>query len=208
MSKLQKLLSISSKALSSLPGGEARLTACPSQLKALLSMRNGFFAFESSLVVFPTIDCMGVPGILEWNDLEGWRVFFRDVLASDDLCFAHDLFGIQFVITNSEVVKMNPETGDVKRYAESIEGWAERLLDNYEEDTAWVLAHEWQIKNGMLPPHMRLMPKIPFVLGGEFEVENLVAVECHQAMRYWGQLYNNIRSISDGEVIRLDYWIA
>lgn len=208
MIKLNKLLSISSEALSMHPSDAAQSLRCPNKLKALLEMRNGFIAFESALVVFPTRKSKGVPGILEWNDLNGWRNVYQDVVSPEDLCFAHDLFGGQFVITKSGVIHMDPETGHVMPYADSIEGWAERLLDHYAEDTAWGLGHEWQMIHGSLPPHMRLLPKLPFVLGGEYEVENLIAVECHEAMNYWGQLYNAIKGVSDGEVVTLDGWLA
>ncbi|MGE0606435.1 MAG: hypothetical protein AB7O62_04845 [Pirellulales bacterium] len=145
--------------------------------------------------------------IQEWNDLGGWRNHYRDVLASEDHCFAQDLFGLQFAITKSGVVQLNPEDGKVVPYATSIEDWAKCILENYEEDTAWPLAHDWQNQNGVLPPHMRLLPKVPFVLGGEYEVDNLVAVECRQAMAYLSKLYNAIRNVPDLQSVSLAGWI-
>lgn len=207
MAKLQKLLSIASDPLSPFPPDDAQSLTLPRQLKAILDVRNGFMAFESALVLFPSRDSMGVPCIHEWNDLEGWRYHYRDVLASDDYSFAQDLFGLQFVMTRSGVVRLNPEDGEVVPYASSIEDWAKQLLENYEEDTGWPLAHDWQIQNGVLPPSMRLLPKVPFVLGGQFEVDNLVAVECRQAMAYWSKLYNAIRNVPDGQSIGLKGWI-
>lgn len=207
MTKQLKLLSIASEPLSLPPPDDAQSQGLPHQLKALLQSRNGFSAFESALVVFPSRDSMGVPGIHEWNDLAGWRYHYQDVMASEDCCFAQDLFGLQFVIGKSGVARLNPESGNVVFYAKSIEGWAKRLLENYEEDTAWPLAHEWQILNGVLPPHMRLLPKVPFILGGEYEADNLVAVECHQAMGYWSKLCNAVRNVPDGQSVSLTGWI-
>lgn len=207
MTKLQKLLSIASEAFSLLPPDDAPSLRLPPTLQALLESRNGFSAFESALVVFPSRDSMGVPGIHEWNDLEGWRYHYRDVTASDEYCFAQDLFGLQFVIAQSGVLRLNPENGKIVPYASSIEDWAKRLLENYEEDTAWPLAHDWQNHNGVLLAHMRLLPRLPFILGGEYEVDNLVAVECRQAMGYWGKLYNAIRNVPDGQSVSLAGWI-
>jgi hypothetical protein len=207
MTKLQKLLSIASEPLSSLPATELNSQELPPQLKALLDSRNGFAALESALVVFPTRTAMRVPGIHDWNNLEGWRCHYRDVLAAEYCCFAQDVFGLQFAIAKSEVIRFNPESGDVSPYANSIEEWAKRLLENYEDDTAWPLAHDWQLLNGVLPPHMRLLPKLPFVLGGEYEVDNLIAVECHRAMEYWGKLYDAIRNVPDGQRVSIVGWI-
>lgn len=207
MTKLEKLLSISSEALSLFPPDDEQSLRLPLKLQALLESRNGFSAFESALVIFPTRESIGVPGIHDWNNPQGWRYHYRYVTASDDYCFAQDLFGLQFVVSQSGVVRLNPEDGKVVPYANSIEDWAKRLLENYEEDTAWPLAHDWQLQNGVLPAHMRLLPKMPFVLGGEYEVDNLIAVECSLAMRYWSNLYDAIRNLPDGQITSLVGWV-
>jgi hypothetical protein len=207
MTKLQKLISIASDSFSMDLGSEANLNEFPSELSMLLESRNGFCAFESALVVFPTKKYDGVPGVYEWNDLTGWRRHYRTVMADEYLCFAQDLFGLQFAISNAGVIRLNPETGKVTFYARSIEEWAERLLENYAEDTGWPLAHEWQLIHGFLPANLRLLPKLPFVLGGEYEVENLVALDCQQVMDYWGKLYEAIRNLPDGQAISLAGWI-
>ncbi len=166
MTRLLKLISIATEALSPLPPAQSELVEMPLDLITLLNSRNGFSAFESALVVFPSVEKLGVPGVREWNDLTNWRHRYRGVLADEYICFAQDLFGGQFAVSTPGIVRLNPENGSVTSYAHTIEEWAKRLLENYEEDTAWPLAHEWQVSNGILPPNMRLLPKIPFVLGG------------------------------------------
>lgn len=208
MTRLKKLISIASESLTTTSATETSLNELPPGLSMLLQMRNGFVEFESALVVFPTTESAGVPGIHEWNNLTGWRRHYRAVITDKYICFAQDLFGLQFAIANSDVVRMNPECGSVIAYAQSIEEWAMRLLENYEEDTAWPLAHVWQMSNGVLAPNMRLLPRVPFVLGGEYVVDNLVAVECHQVMEYWGSLYEAIRDVPDGQSVRLANWIS
>lgn len=207
MTKLQKLISIASDSLALSPATESNFNELPPGLSMLLQNRNGFSAFESALVVFPSTESVGVPGVHEWNDLTGWRRHYRTVIADEYVCFAQDLFGLQFAIANSGVVRLNPESGSVTAYADTIEGWAKRLLENYEEDTAWPLAHEWQLSHGVLSPNLRLLPKLPFVLGGQYEVENLVELDCRQAMEYWGKLYEAIRNVPDGQSVSLAGWI-
>jgi len=207
MTKLQKLISIASAAFSLEPASESNFEELPSELSILLKNRNGFSAFESALVVFPAKESNGVPGIREWNDMTGWRRHYRTVLADQYVCFAQDLFGLQFAISNRSIIRLNPETGNVTTYASNIEEWAKRLLENYAEDTGWPLAHEWQLTHGFLPANYRLLPKLPFALGGEYEVENLVALNCQQVMNYWGKLYETIRNVPDGKAVSLSGWI-
>jgi hypothetical protein len=210
MNYLDKLLAIASPSFSlvkpDLPT-VSRLADFPDLLDVLRT-RNGFTAFESALVVFPIVEVSGLPSIFEWNSVNSWRKNYIDVMPSGYFCFAQDLFGVQFAISSEGVIRFNPESGQVTSYAGSIDEWAMKLLENFEEDTAWPLAHEWQTLHRGLQPNERLLPKQPFVLGGDYVVENLVAVECKSAMEYWGQLYNAIRNVPDGGSISISGWIS
>jgi hypothetical protein len=68
-------------------------------------------------------------------------------------------------------VAFDPETGDRRVVASSLEEWAQQLLADFELMTAYPLAEAWQKQFGPLPLRKRLIPKIPFVLGGDFVVE-------------------------------------
>src|SRR5690606_5554502 len=100
-----------------------------------------------------------------------------------------------------------PETGDVDHYASSLEEWADYLLQNYPEDTGWPLAHEWQSLNRPLKPCERLLPKQPFVLGGDYIVQNLVPVEAEEAMNKWANIFSAIRSVPEGVPVTLSGWL-
>ena len=47
-------------------------------------------------------------------------------------------------------------------------------------------------------PGERLVPKVPFVLGGEFDVSNLHPLDSVKAMRFYGNLAVQIRDAPDG----------
>lgn len=207
MIELQKLAAIASKELSTKLFALDDARQLPPGVDSLLKTRNGFSAFECALVVFPSSCGSGVPSVFEWNDPTGWRKHYRDAIDDRYCCFAHDVFGVQFAISASEVVRFDPESGEVEFYSDCINGWAKRLLENYEEDTAWPLAHDWQMQNGILSPTMRLLPKTPFILGGPYEASNLVAIDCQVAMEHWGKLYNTIRATPDGNFVSMTGWI-
>ena len=208
MSRIDKLLSIGSAPIGTHSVGSSVLMVdWQSELRSLLGVKNGFSAFEAALIVFPLNDAGGVYGLSSWNARGGWRDAYSDCFDDQVLFFAHDVFGVQFGLTKSGVVRLDPESGEVALYASSLEGWASKLLENYEQDTGWPVAHDWQVENRPLRRHERLLPKQPFVLGGDYEVENLVAVEALFGMRSWGALYSQIRDLRDGEVASVEGWL-
>ena len=48
-------------------------------------------------------------------------------------------------------------------------------------------------------------PRRPFVLGGEFEVDNLNVMACGRAMELFGRLFTQIESAPDGTQVTVDW---
>jgi hypothetical protein len=99
--------------------------------------------------------------------------------------------------------RFNPETGNIEVVATSLEGWAERILADYTVETGWPLAHEWQRRYGPLPVQERLIPKIPFVLGGAYDTDNLYAIDAVKGMRFRADIARQIRDLPDGTQVKL-----
>lgn len=173
------------------------------ELAELLRRKNGFYAFESALHVFPSHSTDAVTGLDVWNAPDCWRD------AYDDLCegcffFAEDVFGGQFCIRDDRICSFDPETGDVEPMADGLEGWAARVLEDYPVLTGYPLAHQWQVAHGPLEMGKRLVPKLPFVGGGDFTLENLYVLDAREAMRQRGELAVQIRDLPDGATIRFE----
>jgi len=117
--------------------------------------------------------------------------------------FAEDAFGGQFAIRNNDIVSFDPESGEIELLAQSPEEWAAKILLNYAQLTGYPLAHSWQIINGPIPMGKRLLPKIPFILGGRYEDGNLYAVDAVKGMQYRGELWQQLRDLPDGAQVRL-----
>jgi len=135
-----------------------------------------------------------------WNEDHLWRSGYQD-MADGYLFFAEDVFGGQFAIKDGTVFSFDPETGEVDVMAQTMESWAAVLLDDYEVNTGYPLAHEWQVHNGALPDGIRLIPKRPFVLGGDFLVENLYPLGSVQGMRLRAELAHQLRDLPDGATV-------
>jgi hypothetical protein len=172
------------------------------ELGPLLTLKNGFYAFESALHVLPFRPTSGERGLEEWNSFHGWRADYQG-LANDGVFFAEDVFGVQFCLVKGAVATFDPETGEKVTIAPNLVDWARRVLGDYEELTGYPLAHEWQIRNGPLPRGQRLVPKTPFVLGGEFTTENVFLLDAERAMHARAAIAMQIRDLPDGTDIVL-----
>ena len=173
------------------------------RLVDFLGTVNGFYAFEGALHVLPAGAALrpGQRTLEEWNDPEPWRGAYGS-LADGHLFFAEDAFGGQFSIRDEAVCTFDPETGDAEILATDLEGWADKILSDYAVLTGSPLGHDWQVRHGPLPIGQRLAPKLPFVLGGEFVVDNLFAVDAVEGMRMRGDLASQLRDRPDGATVR------
>lgn len=204
MTQIDTLLSLGSGALAAKPAAMPELLrhyALGPELFAMLEKKNGFYAFESALHVFP-VSPDPIAGLEDWNSVPLWRNLYGD-LAVGLLFFAEDVFQDQFCITSDGISRFKAETGATVLMADSVEGWARAILSDNEYETGYTTAHAWQAGNGPLSPGKRLMPKIPFFLGGDYSLENLWAGDSVEGMLHKGNVAQQTRSLPDGTQVRL-----
>jgi len=188
MTRVDELLSISSEALAPKPKALPKVLepyALGCELFQMLQSRNGFYAFESALHVFPLTSAAGM-SLEERNSESLWRGGYQD-LAEGLLFLAEDVFQDQFALSARGVLRFKAETGETTRLADSIDGWAEKLLSDYKTETGWPLASQWQADVGPLLAGKRLMLSTPFFLGGEYSIENLWMGDAVEGMRFQGR---------------------
>ena len=203
---IEKLFSISSEALAPKPAlfpEFLKKFALGSELFHLLERKNGFYAFECALHVFP-LTSGSTAGLEAWNSESLWRDEYQD-LADGLLFFAEDALQDQFCLSTKEnsVFRFIAETGRTSFIADSIEHWADVIMSDPLTQTRCPFVHEWQLKNGPLPPGKRLLPRIPFFLGGEYKIENFWAGNPLEGMRLKGDLAIQTRDLPDGARVRL-----
>jgi hypothetical protein len=205
---LTTLVSLGSGALldaSPTPGKQCVEMAGPllQELVSLLQWKNGFYAFESALHVFPAGRSGTGIDLDRWNSGDLWRYAYGD-LAAGCLFFAEDVFGGQFCIYGGEICTFDPETGDRQGIASSLEEWSSAVLADDEFLTGYPFARDWQAAHGRLPSGNRLVPKQPFVLQGEYALSNLYPMDAVTGMQLRGELAVQIRDLPDGARIRYD----
>jgi hypothetical protein len=206
MTSVEKLLSISSESLAPEPTvfpDFLQAYALGSELFAMLRQKNGFYAFESALHVLPlTADPKA--GLEGWNAKTSWRDEYGD-LAEGLLFFAEDVLQDQFYLSIKQggVLRFGAETGAIKPMADSLESWAQAVLSEFKMETGWPLAHKWQLEHGPLPLGTRLMPRVPFFLGGQHAVENLWAGSSLEGMHFKGDMALQTRDLAEGAQVNL-----
>ncbi len=172
-------------------------------LLSMLCKRNGFYVLESALHVFPSHSGDKEIGLDEWNSDDLWRNEYKG-MADGCLFFAEDAFGGQFCIKENKIFMFDPETGALDYLADDIEGWAKAIVSDYEVLTGYPLAHQWQEHHGQLPSKKRLLPKVPFVAGGEFALDNLYLNDAVEGMKFRADIANQIKDLPDGAQIQFN----
>lgn len=84
----------------------------------------------------------------------------------------------------------------------SLNEWAELILSDYKVRNGYPPAHEWQAANGPLSSGQRLIPKVPFICEGKFEIDNLNVLNDVEGMSFRAVISNGIKGVKDGERIR------
>ena len=202
---VEKLVSIGGNSIVASPPifGARTLTMAGKHFPELSSMlhgKNGFYAFEAALHVFSAVDVLGTMDIEEWNSETLWRRDYGD-LVTNHLFFAEDIFGGQYCIHGDKICFFDPETGETESVCDTLDLWAKSILEDYNYRTGFPLAHEWQSRHGALPSGSRLLPKVPFVCGGKFSVENLYLLDSVKGMRFRATLARQIKNLPNGAKI-------
>ncbi len=202
---ITKLLSIASESIGGPLNGADVLNGwgiLGKELAEMLKSKNGFYAYESALLVRPLHIAQSPLGLLEWNAPKLWQAEYVENLSAA-FFFAEDVFGGQYCVREDKICTFDPETGIFEEMSTSLGAWAEDVMANYQFRSGYPLAHEWQLANGVLPVGVRLLPKIPFVCGGKFELENLYPLADVQGMLFRASIANQIRDLPDGAEIVL-----
>jgi hypothetical protein len=204
---IEKLVKLGGKPLSTEPAlfdveANVKVGARVDELREMLTKKNGFYAFESALHVFPSKSTGSEVGLSEWNSTSVWRYAYQGT-ADAALYFAEDVFGVQFALKDGGVFTFDPELGEFGFFAASLSQWATLILQNYELHSGYPLAHEWQKRHGAIPPGHRLIPKIPFCVGGEFSVENMHLLPSTKAMVMRADMAVQLKNAPDGTSVRL-----
>jgi hypothetical protein len=155
------------------------------ELEALLHLRDGFKTLDGALIVRPSCTVASIRGCDDWNALTLWRGPWRH--ANKLYFFAEDVHGRQFGIHRRDIVTLDPATGAVEPWADDIEGWAAKAIEQADRLGA-ARVRAWEAVHGPLAAHQRLQPRDPSALELETETE-LRARDDVDLMKRWAVVF-------------------
>jgi hypothetical protein len=171
------------------------------EINALLSRCNGFYALGKS-IWFLSSDPNQEIHLNQWNVKETWLEGYGEAIPAGALAFAMDLFGNQFMVVQGGVYLFNIETAELEHVADSLEGWAEQILnDGYWSGCSLYAA--WLEEKGEIPKNHRLAPKILFMMGGKFTISNLYPNSVAKIIAFSIDIFHQTKDIPDGTQIKI-----
>lgn len=204
MNSIHRLIELASPPLGSGIGDSAFRRSLNPQAIQLWTDKDGFYAFEGALLVRPVRDTPNVLGMVTWNSFDLWKSHYPGTDIQSHIFFAENIFGEQFFLADDWIGHFDPETGESHKVADDLDAWAAEILADSDYLTGHRLAHQWQKANGRLPEGSRLIPKVPFVLQGEFDVSNLIAKPELEAITIRAQLASQLVGLKDGDTITFE----
>lgn len=172
------------------------------ELLSWLGKKNGFYAYQTSLHVFPVNQNPDFMDLETWNQQKYWCGAYGE-LSQSCVFFAEDIFGGQFCFYQNGIYSFNPETGDKTFMGANLEAWAEQIFSKLDYWTGFSLAKQWIEQNGYLTPQQRLAPVQPFFLGGTYDIGNLKAVDALESLRFRGAMAQKLMTVPEGQNISL-----
>ncbi|QEM09138.1 SMI1/KNR4 family protein [Mucilaginibacter rubeus] len=117
--------------------------------------------------------------------------------------FAQEIFSNQFGFSKEGIVFFNIETGEKEVVANNFDEWVDVILDDISYYTGQNISREWKEKGGLLELNMRLCPTKPFIIGGEYEVDNLSSQTFPGYISSNANIARQIYNLPDGTPVRL-----
>lgn len=174
------------------------LDGLPSCLAGILKATNGFILHGGALHV------RGAVLVPEWHSIRAaWQgpnafhALYKSVLA-DDIPFAQDQFGDQFLYRNGRVFRLESETGDLEALAESLEEFFTRANEDIEGFLNVGLDHALQ-------PGQLLLAYPPFVFRESAVGSSLKAVSAEEVILFHAELARQLQDVPEGGRIQLAF---
>jgi len=131
---------------------------------------NGGYYYNRSLHIYSVGSVDDFNNIFYINDL--LKKEYNEII-KNEFFFAQEIFGNQFGFSQDGIVFLNIETGEKNILAENFDGWYNEIRNDLDYYTGRNIVNAWNAIHEPLDHNTRLCPTVPFVIGGEYEIENL-----------------------------------
>lgn len=196
MGPIEKFKSIS-RSISENSVGQDAATVLPQDMFIFMEERNGLFAMGAGIHLY------------DWDETDfsikkvNEKIKELSFSMGDKICMGQDLFANQYCFDPlGKFWKMEIETGVFTLMSEDFEGFLDAILSDWEFESAFTIAEDWQQKHGPLEFGFRLKPITPFFMGGDFSIKNLTEGSTFEILDYTSDLYEQTKDIKDGTKVK------
>jgi hypothetical protein len=179
------------------------LIGLPEELRTVLGTINGFVLFGGALHVRGAVREPAWHSLREaWHGTESIHGLYP-AITGDDVPFAQDCVGDQYLLRDGAVIRLSAETGEVEPLDLPLFTFLERAC----ADPEGVLSAEPLIRHldeaGELPPGMLLHAHPPFCTSQAAEGVTLKPVPAQELLRFHAHLARQIAPLPNGTPIQI-----
>lgn len=166
-----------------------------------LEIVNGGYFYNNSFHIY------GISEKLDFHDLRFMDNFFHESyqeIVKGMKFFAEDVFGNPFAFLNNKVYLFTIETAEIECLAENFKDFIKLLYEDLDYLTGITLAAELsQNDNKSLTKGKRLSAKQPFIIGGEYKLNNLYLKDFKKNITYNSSIAKQVYNVPDGTKIKI-----
>jgi hypothetical protein len=168
---------------------------------SFIKMRNGGYFCNYGIQFYSISDQIDYQSIFYLNDL--LRNEFGSII-SDMFFIGQDIFGNQFGMKKKGYYLFNIETGDIEFLAKCFDDLLEVIYYNLSYYSGKELIAEWVMRNNKFIASDRFAPKIPFVLGGDYTIDNIYSLNCILNIRNNANIAKQVHNLPDGTNFKIE----
>jgi len=161
---------------------------------------NGGYFFNKSLLIYGFGD---VPKHASFIDMNLLINSLYNSFVPTAQYWGCDFLGNQFAFFENNICFFNIETGQFEILSRTFKEWLDVIYNDLDYYTGQSLVVAWEKKNKNLDLSERLCPKKPFVIGGEYVVDNLFSLNIESLIEYNCEIAHQIYNLPDGTKIKL-----
>lgn len=163
-----------------------------------IELTNGGLFYDFSLHLYSFCNTLNEFDIFHVNNfIHKEYNFITDGLFS----FGQDIFGNQFCFSKNGIIFFNIETGDKDIIASNFTDWCIILADDLDFYTGRKFSSF--LKSPNYVKIERICPKVPFIIGGEYEINNFYLLQYPKYISVNANIARQIYNLPDGTEINL-----
>ncbi|MEL6809886.1 MAG: SMI1/KNR4 family protein [Bacteroidota bacterium] len=168
-----------------------------------VKLSNGGFYYNNSLHFFGSSLKNKSHDIGFMNDL--LKMSYGEIV-NGLFFFGEDVFGNMFAFKNDEVYSFNIESAKMELIAQNFKDFLVKLEEDLDYLTGISFVKEltrdqvYQLAYGH-----RITPKYPFVLGGDYSIENMILKDYEENIEFNSSIAKQIYDLPDGTKIEIDF---